>query len=247
MATATNALAHLGLRRVTVAHFLIAEVLLLVIVPFVDQLPNGELIESALLTLVMFMAMLAVGGRRRTLLAAAVLLAPAALGRWLDHFRPGLVSRDFTNVASMVFLAFVTVHLVRFILHAPRVNSEVLCAGLATYLMMGLLWAFAYLLASRLDPASFAVKGESGPHRALAGYEALFVSIGTLTNVPFDEVSPASKPARMLAMGEAMTSMFYIATLIARLVAMYSGDEPDPSKYDSVSDSRPVPVRSGDL
>jgi hypothetical protein len=226
MAAATNLSAHLGVRRVTVAHFLIAEVVLLAVVPFVDQLPNGELIESALMTFVLLMAVLAVGGRRKTLIIAAVLLAPAALGRWLDHFRPGLVSKDFTNVASIVFVAFVIMHLLHFILHAPRVNNEVLCAGVATYLMLGILWAFAYLLAARLDPGSFLVRGDSGPHRPLAGYEALFVSFGTLANVPFDEVSLVSKPARMLAMTQAMTGMFYVAVLIARLVAIYSGNEP---------------------
>jgi hypothetical protein len=211
---------------VTVAHFLIAEVLLLAVVPFVDQLRNGELIESALLTLVLLMAVLAVGGRRATLITAAVLLAPGALGRWLAHFRPGLVSVVFTNAASIVFVAFVIVHLLRFILHAPRVNNEVLCAGVATYLMLGILWAFAYLLMARLDSGSFLVRRASGPHRPLAGYEALFVSFGTLANVTFDEVGLVSKPVRMLAMAQVMTGMFYVAMLIARLVAIYSGNEP---------------------
>ncbi len=224
------ALASVGVRRVTVAHFLIAEVALLAVVPFIDQLRDGVLIESALITLVFLMAVLAVGGRRKTLAVAAVLVAPGALGRWADHFRPGLVPVVFTNVASIVFLAFVIVHLLRFILHAPRVNNEVLCAGIATYLMLGIGWAFAYMLAAQLDPASFLVHGDSGPHRPLAGHEAMFVSFGTLSNVPFDEVSLASKPARMLAMAEAMTGMFYVTILIARLVALYSTEPPaDPA------------------
>lgn len=229
MATAATASTHLGVRRVTVAHFLIAEVALLAVVPFIDQLRDGVLIESALMTLVFLMAVLAVGGHRTTLAVAAVLVVPGAFGRWADHFWPGLVPAEFTNVTSIVFLAFVIYHLLRFILHAPRVNNEVLCAGVATYLMLGILWAFAYMLASRLDPGSFLIRGESGPHRPLAGYEAIFVSFGTLSNVPFDEVSPVTKPARMLAMGEAMTGMFYVAILIARLVALYSADPPpDP-------------------
>jgi hypothetical protein len=222
--------AHEGVRRLSVAHFLIAEVLLLAVVPFVDQLRNGELIASALMTLVLLMAVMAVGGRRKTFIAAAVLVTPAALGRWIDHFRPGLVPVDLTNAASIVFVAFVIVHLLRFILHAPRVNNEVLCAGVATYLMVGILWAFAYMLVARLAPGSFLVRGDSNPHRPLAGFEALFVSFGILSNVNFDEVSLVSKPVRMLAMAEAMTGMFYVTMLIARLVAIYSGDEPTPPK-----------------
>jgi hypothetical protein len=41
--------------------------------------------------------------------------------------------------------------LLAFILRASQVNSEILCAGIATYLLLGLLWAFAYLLVDRLD------------------------------------------------------------------------------------------------
>jgi hypothetical protein len=230
LAEIKNPPTHEGVRRVSVAHFLIAEVLLLIVLPFVDQLRNGHLIESALLTLIMFMAVMAVGGRRKSFIAAAILVTPAALGRWLDHFQPGLVPANFTNVTSIVFVTFVIVHLFRFILRAPHVNTEVLCGGLATYLLMGILWSFLYLLASRLDPTAFAVKGEPGPHRPLVGFEALFVSFGTLSNVPYDEVSLVSKPARMLAMTQAMAGMFYVAVLIARLVSMYSSDEPAPAK-----------------
>src|SRR5947209_2052274 len=74
VATATNVSAPEGVRRLSVAHFLLAEVVLLVTVPFVDQLHDGDLIESALFTLVLLMAVMAVGGRRKTLVTAAVLV-----------------------------------------------------------------------------------------------------------------------------------------------------------------------------
>lgn len=213
-----------GYRRLSVQHFLVAEIVLLVVVPFVDQLPRGELIESALFTLVLFMAMMAIGGRRKLLTIAAILVAPAILGRWIDHVHRGWVPPDVANVASIVFVGFVLFHLVRYILRAPRVNTDVLSAGIASYILLGILCAFAFMLISRLDPSSFAFKNP-GESRPLLGYEALFVSFGTLANVPYDEVSFVSKPVRMLAMAEAMTGMLYIATMIARLVSMYSGEE----------------------
>ncbi|HEX3146689.1 MAG TPA: hypothetical protein VHR66_01220 [Gemmataceae bacterium] len=224
MTATSNPQPYEGFRRLSVRHFLVAEILLLVVVPFVDQLPRGELIESALFTLVLFMAMMAIGGRRKLLLTAAVLIAPAVLGRWIDHIHRGWVPWDVTNVASIIFVGFVLFHLVRYILRAPRVNSDVLSAGIASYLLLGILCAFAFMLISRLDPSSFAFKNAT-ESRPLVGYEALFVSFGTLANVPYDEVSLVSKPVRMLAMAEAMTGMLYIATMIARLVSMYSGEE----------------------
>ncbi|HWA98113.1 MAG TPA: ion channel [Pirellulales bacterium] len=211
-----------GATRVSVAQFLIAELAMLAIVPFIDQVAYGRLIESVLITAVLLMAMFAIGGNRTTLMIAAILLAPAAVGQWIDHFWPGVMPILFTNVTSLVYVAFVLFHLGRFILRAPRVNNEVLCAGVATYVMVGVFWTFAYLAAARLSPESFVIDDTAS--RPLHGYEALFLSFGTLSNVGYDEIELVSKPAQMLAMAEAMTSMFYMTMFIARLVALYSDD-----------------------
>ena len=140
-----------GLLRHSVAWFLGALVLMFVTAPFIEELPNGNLIEAALLTVVLGTAVLAVGGRRRTLLLASVLVAPVVVARWLHHFglRDGTYS--FHIAAFLVFIAFVVFHFLRFILRSPRVNSEVLCAAVATYLLLGLLWAAAYASGGAAD------------------------------------------------------------------------------------------------
>ena len=114
----------------SVVHFLVSVlILLLVTLPFVDQLPNGDLVESVLLTLVLLSAVMAVGGRRNSLVAGVVLVTPAVLGRWIDHLRPDLIPADLSIVAAIVFVVFVIVHLLRFIMRVPRVNHEVLVRG----------------------------------------------------------------------------------------------------------------------
>jgi len=211
-----------GRRRLSVVHFLAALVLLLVTMPFLDELSNGELIESVLLTMVMLSAVPAVGGRRRTLVAAAVLVTPAVLGKWLDHFWPGVIPQNFTNVSAIVFAIFVIIHLMRFIMLAPRVDEEVVCAGIATYFMLGLLWMFAYLLVSRLAPGSFVVAGQPDSPHELVGARALFLSFGTLTNSNVGEVTPATNGGRLLVLAEATTGMLFVTVLIARLVGLYT-------------------------
>lgn len=213
-----------GVRRLSVTHFLIALILLLASVPFIDRFPDGELVESILLTVVMLSAVFAVGGRRRTLIVATILVFPAVALKWIGHFQPGLVPRDFSDVAAIVFIAFIIVHLFRFILRAPRVNDEILHAALAAYLMLGVLWMFAFMWLSRYNPGAFQA-GSPPANHVVSSHEALFLSLGTLSNVGFDEVRAASKSARMLMMAEGMTAIFYVAIIISRLVAMYAGSE----------------------
>ncbi len=225
----TNEPASQGILRVSVAWFLIALVLLLVTIPFVDQLKDGLLIEAVLMTLVLLSAVLSVGGRRRTLITAAVLVAPALVGTWMDHLRPDLLPRDLRLVASIVFVAFVIVHLLGFILRAPRVSADVLYAAISIYLMLAILWSFAYTLVARLVPGSFVFPVASDPHRSMGRFEALYFSLGTLTTVDYGDIIPVSNVARMLAMLEAITGVFYLAILIARLVSLYSSNQPGQS------------------
>jgi hypothetical protein len=218
-----------GVRRLSVVHFLIALALLLVTMPFVSELRYGDAIEAALVTLVFLSAVMAVGGRRRTLITAAVLVTPAVVGTLVHHFRPGVMPREFTLVAGILFSVFVIVHLLGFILRARRVNFEVLCAAVATYLMLGIVGAVAHELAGRLIPHSYAFAPGSPPDRAMAGFEALYYSFGTLAPINYGDIVPVSNVARMLTMVEATTGLFFVTMLIARLVALYSSDQPPPS------------------
>ena len=61
------------------------------------------------------------------------------------------------------------------------------------------------------------------------GFNAFYFSFVTLSTVGFGDVAPVSKVARTLAVMEAITGMFYVAVLIARLVAMYSPARPEPT------------------
>src|SRR5262245_25831443 len=221
--TATGGTAREGFSPVSVAQFLIALVLLLVTAPFMDQLAYGDLVEAVLMTLVLLSAVMAVGGRRTTLIAGAVLVTPALVGRWIDHVWPDLLPREVTLTAAIVFVAFVIVHLFRFILRSPKVDSEVLCAACAAYLMMGMLWAFAFALVERWDPDSFVFT--VGSDHSMAGFQGLYFSLGTLTTVDYGDIIPLSNVARMLAISEATIGVFYVAILIARLVSLYSSKQ----------------------
>src|SRR3974390_3183073 len=78
--------------RYSAIELLIALVVLIVTAPAVQDLPGADLVEPALLTVVMISAVLVVGGKRRSFIAALVLLIPALLGKWCHHFLPDKVS-----------------------------------------------------------------------------------------------------------------------------------------------------------
>src|SRR5438046_10498940 len=132
--------------------FLIALALLFTGAPFVEEIKGGELIVSGLFSLVLVAAVLAVADRKRVLVIALVLAVPAVGGRWINHFRPDLVPPAVFLVGGLILITFVVVHLLRFVLRAPSVTTEVLCASISAYLMLGLMWTMAYWLVDQLTP-----------------------------------------------------------------------------------------------
>jgi hypothetical protein len=216
-----------GVYRLSGAHFLVALALLLLALPFLDQTPYGALIEGALLTLVLLAAVAAVGGRRRSFITAMVLVSPAVASKWLHHFQPGLLPPEVQTVSAMVFLAYIITHFLRFILHTPHVTGEVLCSAAATYLLLAMLWAFAYALVEHLDANAFAFNVKADQHPTMGRFQSLYFSFCTLTTVGYGDIAPVSNIARVLAMAESTTGMFFATILIARLVALYTTNPAD--------------------
>lgn len=208
--------------RVSTVKLLIALILLFAVTPFVEDLPNGDLVESGLVTLVMVASLIAVARSPRVLMTAALLIFPAIAGKWLYHFFPNHVSPHYFLAFGMAFFGFTIYRILRFILQTMYVDAEVLSAGIVVYLMLGLLWSQAYMLLGQLTPGSFQFTPVGNSDGHMNGFNAFYFSFSTLTTVGFGDIAPASRVARTLAIMEATTGTLYLAILISRLVGRYS-------------------------
>jgi hypothetical protein len=219
----------LKLRRFSTVQLLIALAVLLICAPFVEEFEGGHLVLSLLFSLVLLAAVFAVADRKRTLAIALVLAVPAIAGRWINHFRPDLIHPSVFLVCSLILLAFVIAHMLRFVLRAPVVTVEVLCGSIAAYLMLGLMWTVAYWLVDQLTPGGAFSFNTNGGGQSINGFTGFYFSFITLSTVGYGDITPVSRFARWLAALEAMTGLLYVAVLIARLVSLYSNAKSDDS------------------
>ena len=206
---------------------MLALALFFISAPFVEEIEGGELIVSGLFSLVLLAGVVAVANRKRVLVIAIVLAIPAIVGRWINHFRPDLIPPAVFLVAGLTLIAFVVGNLLRFVLRAPSVNTEVLCASISAYLLLGLMWTMAYWLVDQLTPGgAFSYNTNAGTH-SMNGFTGFYFSFITLSTVGYGDITPVSRIARWLAAMEAMTGLLYVAVLIARLVSLYSAPKSD--------------------
>ena len=222
-------LKRLRFRRFSTVQLLVALVVLLIAAPFVEELEGGNLILSVLFSLVLLAAVFAVANRKRSLAFALVLAIPAIAARWTNYLRPNLVPPSVFLVCALVLLAFVIGHLLNFVLRAPVVTVEVLCASIAAYLMLGLMWTVAYWFVDQVTPGgAFSFNTDRESH-SMNGFTGFYFSFITLSTVGYGDITPVSQAARWLAAMEAMTGLLYVAVLIARLVSLYSRTKSDDS------------------
>jgi hypothetical protein len=212
----------LGVSRFSEIQFLVLLLVLFVTSPFVEGLPRGQTIEAALLSMALLSAVVAVGGRRTTLIVAILLVTPAAVGRWVHHHHPDVMPVAGYLVPAILFAGFVVWHHLWFILKAPEVDSRVLCAGMSTYLMLGLLWSLVYLLIASVDPGAFAITVEPDGKRTMTGFTAFYFSFVTLCTTGYGDIAPVARVARMAAVMESIAGTFYMAILISRLVSLHT-------------------------
>lgn len=92
--------------------------------------------------------------------------------------------------------------------------------------MIGLMWSFLYSLLERNNPGSFImiispVKITPFPSPYFILFRLNYFSFVTLATIGYCDIIPASHPAEMLSVFEAIAGQLYLTILIARFVGLY--------------------------
>ncbi len=123
----------------------------------------------------------------------------------------------FNELSSLVFLLGCIVFLLRFIFTAEKATTNSVFAATSSYLLLALVWSFAYHFIYKYNPQAFNLP--SGVSDA-AWLEMIYFSLVTITTLGYGEIVPVSPFARMLAGVEAVVGQLYLAVLIAWLVGL---------------------------
>jgi len=204
---------------------------LLLIVTFVlpPLLPPGSrrsLAGDVFYTLLLISGVQALAQRRlarMVLMPVAVITLAVDLWSWV---RP--MPEPWVRALGLLSLLLFLVVVLGQTLRSGPITFHRIQGAVAAYLLLGVIWAYAYALVALLRPGAF-----SGPLNPAEGPHAWFYfSFVTLTTVGYGDVLPVHPVARSLAILEAVTGPLYLAILIARLVslAVAPGRRPSPDR-----------------
>jgi len=200
--------------------FLALLVVMVFIVGPIASLTNiGGLLTTLFLSLTLITGVVAVAKRRTVTLVATGLATITLVLRWMAHLVPSpeiLSAGALSTIASLGLLTGVV--LVQ-VFRAGPITGHRIQGAVAAYLLLGLIWAFAYELVLLHDPGSFQpadLGGTKGPVMINLAY----FSFVTLTTVGYGDITPVHPIVRSLSNLESLIGQLYPAILIGRLVSM---------------------------
>lgn len=102
------------------------------------------------------------------------------------------------------------------VLSQKSVTFRTILGALTTYTMLGLLFAFTYLIVDQIQGGPFFV-GATGANDG----DFLFFSYTTLTTTGYGDLVPAAQPGESIAVIEMLTGQIFLVTLVAGLVSLW--------------------------
>ncbi len=128
---------------------------------------------------------------------------------------------------SMLFLSFVVGVVIKGLLQTKRVTVNTICAALSVYLLLAVIWAYAYSMIVVIRPESFVFNTQmldvetSMFTKSDGAVIPLYYSLVTLTTLGYGDIVPVSPYACMLAAVEAVIGQFFLTVLVAWLMGLF--------------------------
>jgi hypothetical protein len=187
----------------------------------------GLVVYDVLTTLALLAIFVIIFERQWERVVASVVLAPGVVSNWAGYglsAEAQVVSYAAFHCLMVAFLGFTVAVIVRGLFRGRAVRLDGVLGAACGYLLSGVVWGNLYLLAYTIDPNSFKVNpeikwqlGNEYTRRALFNY----FSFSALATLGYGDLTPVYPATCMLAWSEAIFGQFYLAVVVAQLVAMH--------------------------
>jgi hypothetical protein len=156
--------------------------------------------------------------RRSVRRIAAVLLVISALAAAVNLF----VGKETTGVGAVAFMSAVLYliapfSITRSLLFRRAVDLQTVLGAIDIYLLVGMLFAFAYRFVGVVEPSAFF--GANGDGKLP---QDLFFSFTTLTTTGYGNLVPAGNPGQTIAVAEMLVGQLFLVTAVAKVINSYT-------------------------
>lgn len=183
------------------------------------ELENTNRVVNIALMLTLVINIWYIDSRGTKLAAWKVIATIVVAGTMItDSLIVSNVLAKFQLFMSFTFLALTLWQAWTQVMFTGVVDRNKIIGSICIYLLMGLVWAFAYLIVEAFLPGS--MKGLEHDLWQKNTSALIYYSIVTLTTLGYGDITPTQPITQFLAYMEAVTGVFYMAILVASLIGI---------------------------
>ena len=203
-------------------YFLLAALLVLMIVqPVISDLYGERNLLFGYITfsMTLLLSIVSISQVRKWRATGVSLVVLGAIFSWLAFSLDNQLMLYLFLIVDLLFLVLVTSLALQQIFFSESITIHNVVGALCVYILLGLIWAIAYYLVNLVMPGSFNGNLSANLHMQIYGF--FYFSFVTLTTLGYGDILPQTATARTLVYMEAILGQFYMATLVAGLVAVH--------------------------
>lgn len=209
--------------------------------PIFFNADTGTVIETVLLSLILFTACFTLDNKFFIVIAfvsAFIVNTFWFLSAHIDN--PLFYSKEFHLISLLLALIFLIISsgaIVKKVFSKGFVDTNKLCGAVVIYLLIGFIFSLIFECALIIEPGSLVSSTSGGEVIDLRGLNSRsfisYYSFVTLTTLGYGDIIPATITTRTLAIVEAMIGQLFVAILIARLVSLSLLKETNQTQNDA--------------
>ena len=201
------------------AVLLAAQLIGVLLYPFMDESPIGRAALSLFSLLVLFLAVRAVQASPALLWVAVLLGLPIVALTILEIVDPlNSAVILWSSVLHAIFYFYTSFALLRYMFVDRFVTNDELWATGATFTVVAWGFAYTFMAVQVIWPGSFTAS--IAPDAQRTWFEMLFLSFTNLTSVGLSDITPVLPQARSWVMIEQVAGLMYVALVISRVVGL---------------------------
>ncbi|MEO5565199.1 MAG: ion channel [Luteimonas sp.] len=200
------------------AFLLAAQLLSLLVYPFMDETAGGRLLFGAVALVVVPLAVWVVDRSPMVRWIAWLLAIPAMLLTAVGVLFAIPALLPWSALLEAVLYFYAAISLITYMLHDHDVSADELFAAGATFTLLAWGFAYAFFVCQAWFPGSFVAAVE--PERPRRWLELLSLSFANLSATGLSDIYPITSSARVLVMLEQFAGVGYIATVVSRLIGL---------------------------
>ncbi len=198
---------------------LFAQLLGVVLYPFMGESPTGRAMVSLFGLVVLVLAVWTTRTTPALTWVSLLLGLPVAILTIAEALNPGGQTVLFwSTLLHGAFYFYTTYGLLRYMFADRRVTPDELRATGATFTEVPWAYAYLYVAIQNAWPGSFIAA--LNPELPRTWVELLFLSFSNLTSTGLSDVAPVLPQARGLVMIEQLAGLLYVALVLSRIVGL---------------------------